>query len=168
MSKPNNIKIIIYDKITRQPIESLSRTQYKKRVLEIIKNILEEKESLKQRGSLVVKEDCIEQWEKYVDDSLSDLTNRWEDIWYNAVIIAAAVNSMERLNKGLDISTSYRTIDIQEVGHNRIYYNMRLTGWQNYLVTQIVYNYHSKGEEFLQYRNEFVKSPVKMKKKTQK
>ena len=89
MSKQNNIKFTIYDEVTSKPLESLSRTEYKKKMLEVVKSILQQKENFKQRGLLVVRKDCAEEWCAYVDAYLSELTNEWEDIWYNAVIYSA-------------------------------------------------------------------------------
>ena len=120
MSKQKYIKFAIYDEVTNKPLKSLSRTEYKKKMLEIVKNILLQKESFKQRGLAVVKSECAEEWCSYVDTCLADLTNDWEEMWYNAVVIEAALNSMERLNKGNDLAISYRKIDVQEYGKDRL------------------------------------------------
>ena len=168
MLEQNNIKFTIYDEATMKPLKSLSRTEYKKKVLEIVKYILEKKEEFKQRGCLVVKNELIDEWIDFVEESLGNLSKNPEDLWYNAVVLEASLNAMERLNRGLELEISYRAIDIQEYGKERVYCNMRLSGWQNFLATQIVCNYHEQGNEFLEYRNKFVKSPIKQKKRISK
>lgn len=135
---------------------------YIKRKKEVTLMILSKKDEFKQRGSSVVKKEFINNWINLVDNSLSDL----EQVWYNGASIEAALQCMEKLSQGVSIDEAYKPIDIQNPDLPCIHLGMELSGLQNNSITSIVGSYHERGQEFCNYRNNFVNNRRVSKKKT--
>lgn len=135
----------------------------KNKFVEYTQKILMLKEEFKKRGACVIKEETLKDWNKFVDKSIRQ--SKLDDVWYNGVIIEATLRCMEKLSQGVSIHEVYELINIQNPNKNCIYFGMKLSGWQNYSVTERVGYYHECGLEFCDYRNKYVKNPVKYKKK---
>lgn len=62
---------------------------------------------------------------------------------------------MRSLSNGARIEDVYKFIDVQNLEDHPTIFEMKLTGYQNYLVTTLVGTYHKRGKEFCTYRNAF-------------
>lgn len=82
-----------------------------------------------------------------------------ESVWYNGVILEAALECMEKLSSGATLEETYKIIDIQNMTKPCKLLGMKLTGYQNYLVAELVGKYHKRGKEFCEYRSDFIKKP---------
>lgn len=144
--------VVTYDDETNVMLSYEITDEYKQKKEEATLEILSKKDEFKQRGSAVVKKEFIDNWNTLIDNSLSDL----DQVWYNGVSIEASLECMEKLSQGADIEEAYKPIDIENPDSPCIYFDMHLSGWQNNSVTSIVSSYHERGEEFSDYRNNFV------------
>jgi hypothetical protein len=144
--------VVTYDDETNALLSFEANDDYKKRKEEATLEILSKKDEFKQRGSIVVKKEFIDNWANLVDNSLSDL----EQVWYNGASIEAALQCMEKLSQGFPIDEAYKHIDIQNPDLPCVYFGMGLSGWQNNSITSVVGSYHERGQEFCNYRNNFV------------
>lgn len=144
--------IITYNDETSEILSYEPTKEYK--VLEARKTteILAKKEEFKARGMIVVKKELIDDWGEFVENSLKKLSN----IWYNGAILEAALQCMEKLSQGASIEEAYTLIDVQDPDLDRIFQCMEISGWQNRAITSVVASFHELGQEFCQYRNDFV------------
>ena len=161
--KQRNIRshVITYDDETNALLSFEANDDYKKRKKEATSEILAKKDEFKQRGAVVVKKELIDKWANLVDNSLSNLGQ----VWYNGASIEAALQCMEKLSQGVTVDEAYKPIDIQNPDVPCVHFGMELSGWQNGSITSIVGFYHERGQEFYNYRNEFVNNPPVVKKK---
>ena len=153
--------VITYDDETNALLSFEANDDYKKEKKEATLEILAKKDEFKQRGAVVVKKEFIDKWANLVDNSLSNL----ERVWYNGASIEAALQCMEKLSQDVAVDEAYKPIDIQNPDLPCVHFGMELSGWQNSSVTSIVGFYHERGQEFCNYRNEFVNNPPVVKKK---
>lgn len=146
--------VVSYDKETNQLV-SIRPTKpikaIKKKQTEII---LSKRDEFKERGAAVVIPEYAPNWANLIDNSLANL----DDVWYHGVIIEATLQCMERLSQGLPVEEAYEPIDMQS--RDIFYFEMDLTGWQNYYASDLIGGYHERGQEFNDYRNAFVKKPT--------
>ena len=63
---------------------------------------------------------------------------------------------MEKLSLGLPVEEVYVPIDVKNFDIPCVHFSMDLSGWQNYSVASVVGTYHERGQEFCDYRNDFV------------
>ena len=138
-------------------VDIVPTDQVKRELAEVDKFVLSNKDNYKQRGLAVVKNGTAEVWDRLVDNSLADK----DKIHYNGAIIEAALQCMEKLSAGEPVEEAYKPIDVQDEDNPVDYFGIELTGTQNYSVTTIVGQYHKRGCEFVDYRNEFVNNPVR-------
>ena len=153
--------VVTYDDETNALLSFKANDDYKKRKEEATLEILAKKDEFKQRGSVVVKKEFIDNWANLVDNSLSNL----EQVWYNGASIEAALQCMEKLSQGVAIDEAYKPIDIQNPDLPCVHFGMELSGWQNNSITSVVGSYHERGQEFCNYRNDFVNNPPTAKKR---
>ena len=138
-------------------VDIVPTDQVKRELAEVDKFVLSNKDNYKQRGLAVVKNSTAEVWDRLVDNSLADK----DKIHYNGAIIEAALQCMEKLSVGETVEEAYKSIDVQDEENPVDYFGIEFTGLQNYSVTTIVGQYHERGCEFVDYRNEFVNNPVR-------
>ena len=144
--------VITYDDETSELLSMDPTDDYKKKKEKATAEILGKKDEFKQRGAKVVKENLADNWKNLVDNSLKDLAQ----VWYNGASIEAALQCMERLSQGLPVEEAYAPIDVQNPDVPCVHLGMELSGWQNHSVTSVVGSYHERGQEFCDYRNDFV------------
>ena len=144
--------VITYDDETSELLSMDPTDDYKKKKEKATAEILGKKDEFKQRGAKVVKENLADNWKNLVDNSLKDLGQ----VWYNGASIEAALQCMERLSQGLPVEEAYAPIDVQNPDVPCVHLGMELSGWQNHSVTSVVGSYHERGQEFCDYRNDFV------------
>lgn len=144
--------IVTYDDETNAMLSFDPMDDYKAEKEKATAEILAKKEEFKQRGVAVVKQQFADNWETLVDNSLADL----EQVWYNGASIEAALQCMEKLNQGLSVEEAYAPIDVQNPDTPCVYFGMKLSGWQNHSIASVVGTYHERGQEFCNYRNNYV------------
>jgi len=144
-------------------IYTISTQEDKEKFVEYTQKILNLKEQFKKRGACVVKKETIKDWNKFIDKTI--IQSKLEDVWYNGVIVEATLQCMEKLSQGVSIAEVYELINIQNPNKDCLYFEMKLSGWQNYSVTERVGYYHELGLEFCKYRNQYVKNPIRYEKK---
>ncbi len=153
--------VVTYDDETNALLLFEANDDYKKTKEKATLEILSKKDEFKQRGSVVVKKELIDNWGNLIDNSLANL----EQVWYNGASIEAALQCMEKLSQGVAVDEAYKPIDIQNPDLPCVHFGMELSGWQNDSITSIVGSYHERGQEFCNYRNEFVNNPPTAKKR---
>lgn len=104
----------------------------------------------KARGMDVVKPELQELWVQQVDLYTE------KDSWYGAVEIEAALKIMEGLTSGESIEELYNLIDVQRKDKPIEYFDMVLSGNQNYDIAGLVCHYHERGAAFSKYRDAYV------------
>ncbi len=119
------------------------------------KEVLLKKKEYKELGKNLIKRDLISKW----NSEVNKLYRTKDSIWYNSVVLEATLICMRCLSNGTSIEEVYKIIDIQNLEMPPVILGMKLTGYQNYLVTELVATYHKRGEEFYCYRNAFIKKP---------
>lgn len=119
------------------------------------KEVLSKKNRYKTVGSALVKKELVEKW----NSEVNKLFRTKESIWYNGVILEAALECMKKLSSGTSLEEAYKIIDVQNLERPCIKLGMKLTGYQNYLVAELVGKYHKRGKEFCEYRSTFIKKP---------
>ena len=149
-------KFLVYDNIKQVLVGCGTNCNYLTENQKRTRQIIGLKDSFKERGSLLVKPELKNHWEKNVDKYFSQK----EDIIYNAACLEAAIKCMEILSKGDRIENAYMPIDIynQETCH---YFGIELSAWQNFDVAYVVSYYHDRGKDFLEYRNTHFRQKVK-------
>lgn len=153
--------VVTYDDETNALLSFDATDDYKKAKEKATLEILAKKDEFKQRGSVVVKKEFIDNWGNLVDNSLADL----EQVWYNGASIEAALQCMEKLSQGVAVEEAYKPIDVQNPDLPCVHFGMELSGWQNNSITSVVGSYHERGQEFCDYRNNFVNNPPTAKKR---
>lgn len=100
----------------------------------------------------------VEQFSSFVEfiDNLYSTKND-QRLLYNAMVAKATFDCMEKLYYGYSIEDTYELINVQNLNQPPIYYGKKLSGYQNYLVSQIISIFHPLGEEFSEYRSSFIK-----------
>lgn len=144
--------IITYDDETNTMLSFEQTDDYKMRKAKATVEILAKKEEFKQRGVAVVKQQFTDNWKTLVDNSLDD----FDYVWYNGASIEAALQCMEKLSQGLSVEEAYAPIDIQNSDIPCVHFGMELSEWQNNSITSVVGTYHERGQEFCDYRNNYV------------
>lgn len=119
------------------------------------KKVIDKKSEYKSRGSILIKNDLAGKW----NSEVNKLFCTKERIWYNGVILEAALECMEKLSSGVSLEEAYKIINVQNLESPPIILGMKLTGYQNYLVASLVGKYHKRGKEFCDYRSSFIKKP---------
>ena len=109
--------------------------------------VLSKKSEYKNRGLCLIKKELLEKWNAEVNK----LFRTKESIWYNGVILEAALECMEKLSSGASLEEAYKIINVQNLEKPCIKLGMKLTGYQNYLVAELVGKYHKRGKEFCEY-----------------
>lgn len=148
--------VAIYDITTNKLLSFESIDDYNKRKDIATKLVLSHRDEFKQRGFKVIKTRYTSLWDQLVDNALAN----HDTAWYNGVSLEAALICMERLSSGASVEDSYQAIDVQSSDSPCIYLGMELSGWQNHSVSEVVGSYHERGQEFCNYRNNFVKEKV--------
>lgn len=110
--------------------------------------VLNKKDEFIKRGNNVVYSFYRDNWSELVNNSLK------EDIWYNGVIIEAALQCMEDLTLNGNVSRAYELINIQE--RSCVFLNMEISEMENSYVTGIIKNYHQLGKDFSDYRDFYI------------
>ncbi len=144
--------IVTYDDKTNTILSFEPTDDYKARKEKATAEILTKKEEFKQRGASIVKQQFTDNWGTLVDNSLADL----EQVWYNGASIEAALQCMEKLSQGLSVEEAYTPIDVQNPDVPCVHFGMELSGWQNHSIASVVGTYHERGQEFCDYRNNYV------------
>lgn len=145
--------IVTYD-ADNDCIVSVERTEESKKAkAEATKLMLQRKEEFKLTGAVVVNYSKIPNWNKFINFALSNK----DMVYYNGVIIEAALECMKALEQNLCVEEVYKLIDVQNIENPPIYSGMELSGWQNLYITNIVGSFSERGNEFVDYRNNFVK-----------
>ena len=152
--------VIIYDNKTGSLISIDRMEESKKRKTRMTFGVLNKKDEFKERGHKVIIPNYVTCWNELVDNYL----NEENTAWYYGVIIEASLQCMEKLSIGLPVEDVYDLIDVQN--KDCVFFEMILSEWQNYYITSIVGSYHTRGEEFCNYRNNFVNDNMKIKRHT--
>lgn len=119
------------------------------------KEVLAKKEKYKVLGRKLIKNDLAEKWNAEVNK----LFRTKKSIWYNGVILEATLMCMRSLSNGSSLEEAYKIVDVQNIETPPVILEMKLTGYQNYLVAGLVEKYHKRGKEFCKYRSAFIKKP---------
>lgn len=119
------------------------------------KEVLAKKEKYKVLGRKLIKNELINQW----NSEVNNFFRTKESIWYNGVILEATLMCMRNLSNGASLEEAYKIIDVQNLEIPPVILEMKLTGYQNYLVANLVGKYHIRGKEFCEYRSNFIKKP---------
>lgn len=119
------------------------------------KEVLSKKKEYKELGKNLIKNELMEKW----NSEVNKLFRTKDSIWYNGVILEATLLCMRCLSNGAKVEDAYKIIDVQNLEMPSVILGMKLTGYQNYLVTELVANFHKRGEEFSSYRCSFIKKP---------
>lgn len=144
--------VVTYDDETNAMLSFDPTDDYKVIKEKATAEILAKKEEFKQRGAAVVKQQFTDNWGTLVDNSLANL----EQVWYNGASIEATLQCMEKLSQGLSVEEAYTPIDVQNLDVPCVHFGMELSGWQNQSVASVVGSYHERGQEFFDYRNNYV------------
>lgn len=119
------------------------------------KEVISKKEKYKVLGRKLIKNGLIEKW----NSKVNNFFRTRDSIWYNGVILEATLECMRKLSNGCSLEEAYKTIDVQNLEMPPIIMEMKLTGYQNYLVAELVGEFHQRGKEFCEYRSAFIKNP---------
>lgn len=119
------------------------------------KVLLDDKEKFIKEAKSIIFPGQLESFIDFIDDLYSSK----DDIilLFNAMVVKASICCMKKLSSNHQVEDAYQLIDIQNSSCDPTYYNQRLSGYQNYLVTQIVSIYHPDGEKFTNYRSSLIK-----------
>ncbi len=126
------------------------------------KEVLSKKKEYKELGKNLIKNELMEKW----NSEVNKLFRTKDSLWYNGVILEATLMCMEKLSSKKSVEEAYKIINIQNFEMPPVILGMKLTGYQNYLVTELVATFHKRGQEFSSYRNAFVKKHYPNKNKT--
>lgn len=119
------------------------------------KEVLSKKKKYKVLGGKLIKKELFNKWNSIVNKYFSTK----ESVWYNGVVFEATLMCMSSLSKKAPVEEAYRIIDIQNLEMPPVILGMKLTGYQNYLVSSLILEYHKRGQEFYDYRSSFIRKP---------
>lgn len=103
-----------------------------------------------ERGYHVLPEQNHMIWKNLVNSSVHG-----ENAWVNASIIEASLVAMEKLSDGKSVEEAFQAIDVYH-GKDPIYNQLVLSGGASYKASMVITNFHPRGEEFSEYRNQIV------------
>ncbi|MFI3260597.1 MAG: hypothetical protein R3Y13_02680 [bacterium] len=117
-----------------------------------ITKLIMNKNEYKARGVAVCKEELAQDWCTTIDSHIG--TD--DSTWFVGASLEATIQCMEALSSGKSVVEAYTLIDTQNENSPCEFAGMKISAWQNALITRLIENYHPRGFEFSKYREEYI------------